>query len=180
MAKPAVFLDRDGVLNHVVLRDGKSYPPPSVDELTLISSSIKACQQLSQAGFLLVGATNQPDVATGKATRDQVEAINTIVRDAMGLQEMRVCYHQDSDDCQCRKPKPGLLLDAARDLDIDLSKSIMVGDRWKDVDAGYAAGCRTVFIDQGYTEKRPTVMDFTAPDLLSAVAWILEAQQECQ
>ncbi len=175
MPGKAVFLDRDGVLNDVVLRDGRPHPPESIAELKIIQSSVLACKMLTDAGLVLVGVTNQPDVARGQTTREQVEAINEVVCEEMNLREMRVCFHDDNDNCHCRKPKPGLLIEAARDFDIDLANSIMVGDRWKDVEAGVSAKCRTVFINRNYAEKRPGAVDHTAPDLLSAVPWILHA-----
>jgi D-glycero-D-manno-heptose 1,7-bisphosphate phosphatase len=174
MSVPAVFLDRDGVLNHVVLRDGKPYAPAFAKDLNVVRSAIPACAQLSAAGYVLVGVTNQPDVSRGTTTREQVDAINDMLVQSMGLKGIRVCFHDDSDDCYCRKPKPGLLLEAARDFDIDLANSIMVGDRWKDMEAGIDAGCRTVFIDQNYAEQRPATFDFSAPDLQGAVAWIID------
>jgi len=137
----------------------------------------EACRILARAGFLLIGATNQPDVARGTTTWETVNAINGNLTQALGLDDMRVCGHDDADRCACRKPKPGLLLEAARDFDIDLVSSIMVGDRWKDVAAGQAAGCRTVFVDYGYDEKRPENPDLSCAGLLDAVPWIVEGRQ---
>jgi len=172
MAHKAVFLDRDGVLNKSTVRNGRPYPPSSVDKLELFETSIQACQLLAEAGYLLIGVTNQPDIARGKTPKHVIEQINMAVKEAMGLDDLRVCPHDDEDNCSCRKPKPGMLCDAARSFDIDLSSSIMVGDRWKDIDAGIAAGCRTVFIDYGYDEAGPRRVDHVCPSLLDATPWI--------
>jgi D-glycero-D-manno-heptose 1,7-bisphosphate phosphatase len=108
-------------------------------------------------------------------TRQSVEEINDFLRSRIGLDDVRVCYHDDADGCDCRKPKPGLLLAAARDLTIDLSRSFVVGDRWRDIEAGRRAGCRTILINHGYAETRPSGMDFETYSLLSAVTWILSS-----
>jgi D-glycero-D-manno-heptose 1,7-bisphosphate phosphatase len=169
----AVFLDRDGVLNRAVVRGGRPFPPRSVDELEILPGVVEALHQLRAAGFLLIVATNQPDVARGTQKREVVEAMNHHLMAALPLSEIRVCY-EDGDDCPRRKPNPGLLLEASKEYGIDRSASFMVGDRWRDVEAGRRAGCRTLFLDLGYAERRPDPpADHTAPDLPAGVAWIL-------
>ncbi len=154
--KPAVFLDRDGVLNRAMVRDGKPYPPGSVAEMEILPGVGEALSSLRNAGFVNIVVTNQPDVGTGKQNREVVEAMHRRLKNELALDDIRVCYHTDADVCDCRKPRPGMLLQAAHDLDIDLGRSFMVGDRWRDVAAGRAAGCATTFfIDYGYSEKRP-------------------------
>jgi D-glycero-D-manno-heptose 1,7-bisphosphate phosphatase len=170
----AVFLDRDGVLNEAIVKDGKPYPPQSVPELQICRGAPEACADLKRAGFLLVVVTNQPDVARGTQERGIVEAMNRRLARAIDIDEFRVCYHDDAQACECRKPKPGLLLAAARKWSIDLHDSFMLGDRWRDIDAGIAAGCRTVFIDRGYHEGKIIRSNFTASSLREAVDWILK------
>jgi len=176
VARRAVFLDRDGVLNGTVVRDGRPRPPVSVSHVEVLAGVETACRQLADAGYHLIGATNQPEIARGTITRQSVEDINLVLIELLGLDDLRVCPHDDADACRCRKPKPGLLLDAARDFDIDLVSSIMVGDRWKDVAAGEAAGCRTVFIDHGYDEQRPENPGLTCARLIDAVPWIVKGE----
>ncbi|MEO8702109.1 MAG: HAD family hydrolase [Kofleriaceae bacterium] len=171
--KPAVFLDRDGVINAAVLREGKPYPPTGVEEVVILPGVDGALANLRRAGYVLVVVTNQPDVARGTQRREIVDAIHAHLQTALPLDAVYVCCHDDADRCACRKPLPGLLLDAARDLDLDLAASVMVGDRWRDIEAGAAAGCRTVFVDCGYAERRPTVFDAKVPSLAHAAAWIL-------
>jgi D-glycero-D-manno-heptose 1,7-bisphosphate phosphatase len=151
----AVFLDRDGVLNRAFVREGKPYPPDSLAELEILPGVAETLERLRGAGFLNVVVTNQPDVATGKQRRQVVEAMNRQLFERLAVDAVKVCYHTDADGCACRKPKPGMLVEAAAELGIDLGKSFMVGDRWRDVAAGQAAGCLAFFIDRGYTEKRP-------------------------
>ncbi len=171
--KRAVFVDRDGVLNRAVVRDGRPYPPSTLESLEILPGVAEAVQRLCDAGFLVIGATNQPDVARGTQRREVVEAMNARLSAEMPITDILVCY-EDGDDSPRRKPNPGLLLEAAETYGIDLSASFMIGDRWRDVEAGRRAGCRTVFIDLGYSERKPDPpADHTAVDLPAAAAWIL-------
>ena len=152
----AVFLDRDGVINRAIVRDGKPYPPSSVDELEVLPGVAEALARLHDAGYRLVVVTNQPDVTRGTRTKQAVEDIHeALVRSGLAVDAFRVCYHDDIDQCGCRKPAPGLLLEAAREEGIDLNASFMIGDRWRDIEAGQRAGCKAIFIDYGYTERKP-------------------------
>jgi len=170
----AVFLDRDGVLNRALVRDGKPYPPASVDAMVLLPGVPEALADLKRAGFLLVVVTNQPDVARGAQSRDAVEAIHARLLAELPLDEVLCCYHDDADACDCRKPLPGLLLQAAERRSIDLPASFMVGDRWRDIDAGDSAGCRTVLIDYSYRERSPVrEPDARVASLREAASWIL-------
>ena len=174
-ARRAVFLDRDGVINRALERDCKPYPPRNLDEFEILPQVSAACAKLKQAGFLLVVVTNQPDVGRGTLQKEIVEAIHAEMCRRLPIDRVEVCYHpgKGQSDCDCRKPKPGMLLRAARELGIDLVQSWMVGDRWRDIDCGHAAGCRTIFIDHGYTEALKQQPDFRAKTLLEAVEIIL-------
>lgn len=175
LIRPAVFLDRDGVLNRAVVRNGRPHPPPSIDELEVLPGTREALDRLREAGFELVVVTNQPDVARGAQTRAAVDAINAELGKRLSLHDFRVCYHDDCSHCDCRKPAAGLLLAAAHDRHLDLASSFMVGDRWRDVEAGRRAGCRTVLIDYHYAESMSVEPDVRVPDLAHAVSWILGA-----
>jgi D-glycero-D-manno-heptose 1,7-bisphosphate phosphatase len=177
-AKRAVFLDRDGVINRAVVREGKPYPPARLEELELLPGVREALASLQAAGYLLIVVTNQPDVARGKQAREEVERMHAWLGQALPVDEFRVCYHDDSAGCSCRKPKPGLLVEAARAHGVDLAASWMVGDRWRDIDAGRAAGCRTVWIDCQYRERGPEQPpDIRASSLPEAAAAILGASR---
>lgn len=171
--KRAVFLDRDGVINQAVVRDGKPYPPADISELEILPGVEDALLKLGRAGYLLIVVTNQPDVARGTTTKEAVEEINDFLASRLPLDDFRTCYHDSADRCGCRKPQPGALLSAARMHGIDLEKSFMVGDRWRDVEAGQRAGCRTCFIDYGYGEKQPENVDFRVASLFEAAQIIL-------
>jgi D-glycero-D-manno-heptose 1,7-bisphosphate phosphatase len=171
--RKAVFLDRDGVLNKAVVRGGRPFPPASVEEVELVPGAAETCAALHAAGALLFCVTNQPDVARGTARREDVAAINHHLQRKLGLDDVVTCYHDDKDGCDCRKPRPGMLIDLAMRHAVELEGSVMVGDRWRDVEAGKRAGCRTVFIDCGYNEDRPDMADFEAASLADALPWIL-------
>lgn len=169
--KPAAFLDRDGVINRPVVRDGKPYPPASVDELDILPDVPGALARLKAAGYALVVVTNQPDIARGTAARGTVEAIHDRLRALLPLDEIRMCPHDDPDGCPCRKPKPGLLTQSPV---YDLRASLLVGDRWRDIAAGRAAGCgATVLIDYRYDEAMPQEPDARVGSLAEAVEWWL-------
>lgn len=179
MSKRAVFLDRDGVINRSVVRDGLPFAASTLSEFEIFPEVPAACRQLKQAGFLLIVVTNQPDVGRGTVKKETVEAIHAEMRRQLPIDRVEVCYHpgHGASNCDCRKPKPGLLLTAAREFEIDLTKSWMVGDRWRDIDCGHAAGCRTIFIDRSYAEGLKQVPDFRARDLAQAAEIILRESQ---
>jgi len=161
------------VLNKAVVKDGKPYPPVNLEQMQILEGVEQAVKQLKEAGFQLVVVTNQPDVARGTSSKEEVEQINRFLAERLGIDEFRTCYHDSKDGCNCRKPLPGAILDSAKSRGIDLSHSFMVGDRWRDVEAGEAAGVKTVFIDYGYDEKQPIAYDLKASSLLDAVPFIL-------
>jgi D-sedoheptulose 7-phosphate isomerase len=174
--RPAVFLDRDGVINRTVVRDGKPFPPSSVKELELLPGVASSLHDLKAHGFNLFVITNQPDIARGTQSRAAVEGIHQALASSLPIDGIFVCYHDDADDCACRKPKPGLLLEAQRLHNIDLSRSFVVGDRWRDIDAGHNAGCKTVLIDYGYREQPPAQPpEATVRSLREAADWIISS-----
>jgi D-glycero-D-manno-heptose 1,7-bisphosphate phosphatase len=161
------------VVNRALIRDGKPYPPANLEELEVLPGVEEALTRLKVPGFYLVVVSNQPDVARGAVHRDVVDAIDKRLMELLPLDEMRVCYHDDRDFCSCRKPHPGMLVDTANEHDLDLAGSYMVGDRWRDVEAGRRAGCKTIFIDYGYSEKQPMQFDFRVKSLTQAADIIL-------
>lgn len=169
----AVFLDRDGVINQAVVREGKPYPPKNIHELCILPGVLETLNKLRDANYFLIVVTNQPDVARGSVSRGDVEFINQHLASKLPLDQFKTCYHDDIDNCCCRKPLPGALFDAAKSYQIDLTKSFMVGDRWRDIEAGKKAGCKTIFIDYDYKEQKPSTPDYIVPSLLEAGKIIL-------
>ncbi|MBI3563084.1 MAG: HAD family hydrolase [Gammaproteobacteria bacterium] len=168
----AVFLDRDGVLNRSIVREGRPYPPSSVTEVEILPGAVKAMQCLKDAGFVLIVVSNQPDVARGITSMKIVESINAYLLKSLPVDRFIMCYHDSEDNCDCRKPKPGMLFSGAKEFNIDMELSYMVGDRWRDIEAGINAKCKTIFIDYRYDEKQPESVDYKVGSLLDAVAII--------
>ncbi len=171
----AVFLDRDGVIIRTDVLDGKPYAITSLEALEVLPGAADAIQRLRDAGFMIIVVSNQPDVAAGKVTRDVVEAVNAELMEKLAIDEIKVCYDSAA---PCYKPRPGMLLEAAREHDITLDRSYMVGDRWRDIGAGKAAGCMTVFIDKGYSEQAPENPDNVVQNLAEAADLILALENK--
>lgn len=175
-SRRAVFLDRDGVINRALVREGKPYAPRSLLELEILPGVPEGLASLRKAGFLNIVVTNQPDVGAGKVPHDVVAAIHDRLLKDLPLDAVKACYHVEADECDCRKPKPGMLLDAAREFDVHLEASAVVGDRWRDVAAGQRAGCRCFFVDYGYQEKRPEQPFIAVHSLAAAATLILKSE----
>ena len=164
----AVFLDRDGVINEALVIGGKPYPPPSLAEFEIRPKVKEGLEILSDAGYLNIVVTNQPDVRTGKQSREVVDSFHAKLKKELPIHDVFVCFHIDQDNCDCRKPKPGMLLEAARQWSVDMSLSHMVGDRWKDIEAGKSAGCTTYWLPGGYIEPAPESSDYVVDSLFDA------------
>ena len=174
--RAAVFFDRDGVINRAVVRDGKPFPPSGVDDFELLPEVASSLAALKAHGFALYVITNQPDVSRGTQTREAIENIHQALLSSLPIDDIFVCYHDDKDECACRKPLPGLLLEARSKHNIDLARSFVVGDRWRDIDAGHNAGCKTVLIDYGYRERAPArPPEAIVRSLREAADWIISS-----
>ena len=169
----AVFLDRDGVINKSLFTDGLPEPPKNLKSLEILSGVETALKELKQKGFLLIVVTNQPDVSRGTTSIQEVRLINRFLSNRLPIDKFYVCAHDEKDFCACRKPKPGMLLDAAKRFQIDTKSSYLVGDRWRDIEAGQAVGCDCYFIDYGYPENPPQKPYKTVYSLLEASRYIL-------
>jgi D-glycero-D-manno-heptose 1,7-bisphosphate phosphatase len=172
----AIFLDRDGVINANLERNGKPVAPTSLAEFRILPGVEDAARRFKQAGFLLVIVTNQPDVAAGLTSKAMVEEMHDEIRRRLPIDDIMVCFHVDGDNCSCRKPKPGMILGAAAKHGIDLASSYIVGDRWRDVQAGRAAGCCTIFVDYGYPQDRPAEPDKVVKSLAEATEFVLKRE----
>ncbi len=169
----AVFLDRDGVLSRPLIRARKSYAPRLLRDFKLVPNAAESVRRLKDAGFLVVVVTNQPDIGSGHVGAEVVEQMHDRLRERVAVDAILMCPHSQTDGCECRKPGPGMLLAAAKQYRIDLSRSYMVGDRPSDISAGRSAGCRTVFIDRRYAEGGAPDANFQVRSLQAAVTQIL-------
>lgn len=164
----AVFLDRDGVINKIYSDEGIPKPPSSVEELIILPGVPEAINLFNMHGFVTVVVTNQPDIARNKTSIDTVNAINRQINRLVGIEHFYICPHDDIQQCICRKPKPGLINAAAKDLNLNLQESFLVGDRWKDIAAGQAVGIKSFFIENSYPEQRPEMPFVGVTSLLDA------------
>jgi D-glycero-D-manno-heptose 1,7-bisphosphate phosphatase len=169
----AVFLDRDGVINRAVVKNGRPYPPSSLATLEILPGVKDSLDDLHKAGYLLFVITNQPDVARGTTSRSVVDEIHEFILANFPILQIKSCFHDDADRCNCRKPKTGSIISLAIEYNLNLSDCYMIGDRWRDVDAGMSAGCKTIYIDYQYDEKQPTDTNFTVKSLFEASKIIL-------
>jgi D-glycero-D-manno-heptose 1,7-bisphosphate phosphatase len=164
--KAAIFLDRDGTLNKSIWRNGKPTPPYSYSEVELISGTQEAISKLRKLNYIPVIITNQPDVSRGKVSVEEVIRINDVICEMLEIDYLYMCAHDDKDSCECRKPKPGMIRKAAVDLELTLNQSILIGDRWRDIHAGQAAGCKSYLIEYDYDEPKPNPPYETVSSLL--------------
>lgn len=177
MRNKALFLDRDGIINKAYVREGKPFPPYNLEELVLLAGVKEALQVSKEMGFLNIIVTNQPDIATGKQSLEMMEKIHTFIIQRILIDDIFVCLHTDFDKCSCRKPLPGMLLSAKEKWQIDFSKSFLVGDRWKDIEAAQAVGCESFFVDYNYNERVPSAPYHRVTSLGEAVKKIRELKQ---
>ncbi len=170
----AVFLDRDGVLNRALVRNGQPFPPVPPSDHEIVPDTA-ALGELKALGCLLLVVTNKPDVARGTQTREIVDAIHDRLKAVVPVDDIFVCYHTDGDQCDCRNREPGLIFRAGEKYGIDLVDSYLIGDRWRDIEAGERAGCKTVLIAHGYLEPGPRLGPaMRVPSLRAAADWIVE------
>lgn len=174
----AVFLDRDGVVNKAIIRNGKPCSPMTLNEMIIVPGAAELLGALRAKGFKLVVVTNQPDVARGNIARSTVDTMNRYLCSVLPLDAVEVCDHDSADNCDCRKPKPGMLIRAALQNAIELKSSFMMGDRWSDIEAGRRANCRTILIGDGYAEQQMSQPDTVVPSLREAIAWILQTSEQ--
>jgi D-glycero-D-manno-heptose 1,7-bisphosphate phosphatase len=169
----AVFLDRDGVLNRAKIILNKPYPPSTMEEMEILSGVHESIQLLKHAGFKLIVITNQPDVARGTADIELVNTMNNYILNELGIDEIKCCFHDDSENCLCRKPKPGMVYEAEKRWNIDLSISYLIGDRWRDIETAKNCNLTSILIDYQYDEKKVNA-DFECTNFEEAVNFILK------
>jgi D-glycero-D-manno-heptose 1,7-bisphosphate phosphatase len=169
----AIFLDRDGVLNKAIIINGKPYPPSTVDELEIPKDVYEGIELLKHSGYKLIVITNQPDVARGTTTIEKVDKINDAIVKHLQIDQVISCFHDDCDNCSCRKPKTGMILEAVKKWNIDLSFSYLIGDRWRDIQTAKNVGLSSILINYDYDEKKINA-DFECSNFEEAANFILK------
>ena len=174
MQTKAVFIDRDGVLNKSKVINKKPYAPSTLEEFCILPDTVEPLIELKTENYILAVVTNQPDVGNGFLEKEVVEEMHQQLIDRLPIDIIKVCYHHQLEDCECRKPKPGMLIEIANEFNVDLQHSYMIGDRKSDIEAGIAVGCKTIFIDNGYDKsERPIFTDKSAGNLVESAEYIL-------
>ena len=164
----AIFLDRDGIINKPIVRDNKPYPPQSLKELEFVEGIEDFLAKMKVFGYYLFIVTNQPDVARGTQKKEVIEEIHKYILDNLDIDKIYVCYHDNQDKCNCRKPKNGMILQAQKEFDLDLSQCWMIGDRSSDITCGEISGCRTIFYQYNYEESSFSIPDYIIENISQA------------
>jgi D-glycero-D-manno-heptose 1,7-bisphosphate phosphatase len=160
----AIFLDRDGILNKAIVINKKPKSPKNLSELVL-NKSLKKFLLDAKKSYYLICVTNQPEVGRKKFSKTEIKKINNFIKVFFNLDDIFTCYHEKDNICNCRKPKIGLLLKSKKKYNINLKKSIVIGDRWKDIAMGKKAGCKTIFVDYNYNENLKDRPDVTVNNI---------------
>jgi D-glycero-D-manno-heptose 1,7-bisphosphate phosphatase len=168
----AVFFDRDGVVNKIILRDGKPFSPRTLEEFIFAEGIQKTVSVLKRNGYKAILVSNQPDIARGHVTQDVLDQMTRRLSQEILFDDVFICPHDDDDHCACRKPKPGMILEAAAKWKIDLRGSYLIGDTWKDMEAGKTGGCKTILLDAVYNQDVRS--DFRVKSLTEVVGIILK------
>lgn len=169
MENKAIFIDRDGVINKVITRNEKPSSPWKLEEFEILPDVKECLEAFKRMGFLNIVFTNQPDISRGFLKMEDLEKMHKIILETLPVDEIKFCPHDNKDNCSCRKPKPGLILEAVKKWSIDLEKSYVVGDGWKDIGAGKAAGCKTFLLRREYNKDYQKDYDFEVDNLKKTV-----------
>lgn len=168
----AVFLDRDGVVLRGKIHNGKLYAINNIEKV-FFYPKVKQSIDLLKKSFKVFIITNQPDIGNNKVTYEEVKKVNQLIINKLKIDKIYMCPHSKNIRCKCRKPNPYFILKAAKDYNIDLKKSYMVGDRGSDILSGYKAGCKSIFINRKYKESKPLLQIKTVYSLNEATRFIL-------
>ena len=179
MKRQAIFLDRDGVINKATFVNGKHRSPLVLEELEIFKDAKRSIRKLRKLGFLIFIVTNQPEISRGNLRREESDAINAAIDKEIEPDEIVACPHDDSDGCSCRKPLPGMITGLISRYMLDPTRCYLVGDRLKDIEAGQAAGVKSIQIDRGYPEGLSTARLSSAKSLSGAVR-IIRKMERCE
>lgn len=146
----AIFWDRDGVINEVTVLDGKPYSPRKFADFKLTEEIVNCLKKTKELKYKNIVVTNQPDINRGLMSIDELNKMHDLLIKELSIDEVNVCPHDNKDGCNCRKPAPGLIINSATKNNIDLSKSYVIGDTMRDIEAGRAAGCKTILLVRDY------------------------------
>jgi D-glycero-D-manno-heptose 1,7-bisphosphate phosphatase len=176
--KRAVFIERDAILNEVRVGPKHQLTPVTLEEFKVILSAKAPLQKLKEAGFILIATTNQPGLSRGYQSRRELDRMHDLLRRTFPLDDLMVCPHDESDHCPCRKPRPGLLIEAAFKWHLNLEHSFVISDKWQDAEAARTAGCTSLLIKSPWVGQ--VHHDFLLPDFASIVEKILRIKHHVE
>lgn len=166
----AVFFDRDGVLNHLVQRDGSYYSPKKFEDFRIVNEAKEVVNRVQAMGFLAIVISNQPDISRGKLKQSELDKMTDLLFKKLNVDDIFYCTHDDNNDTGCRKPAPGLFFTAQKKYNIDFNKSFMIGDTWKDVEAAKTAGISMILLDNNYNQDLEDVIGVKSlPEIVSLI-----------
>jgi D-glycero-D-manno-heptose 1,7-bisphosphate phosphatase len=171
--KAAIFLERDGILNLCRVERGQQYTPRTLDEFKVNPDALEPLQRLKAAGFLLLATTNQPGISRGYLSRRELDLMHIVLRKKLPLDDLFMCTHDEMDHCNCRKPHPGLIREAAFKHKLDLDRCFVVSDKWQDAQCAHNAGCTSILLDSPWIGKGHH--DFVLPNLDAIVTKVLQS-----
>ena len=169
--KQGIFIERDGILNQVRVDRQHQVSPLTLEEFQVNQGMAPLLSKLKAGGLVLIATTNQPGLSRGYQSRRELDRMHDLLRRTLPLDDILVCPHDETDRCPCRKPKPGLLVEAAFKWHLDLDRSFVVSDKWQDAEAARAAGCISLLLQSAWVGD--VHHDFVLPDVEAIVDKIL-------
>jgi D-glycero-D-manno-heptose 1,7-bisphosphate phosphatase len=176
--KRAVFVERDAILNEVRTGPKNQITPLTLEEFRVNQKAVEPMRRLKAVGFVLIGTTNQPGLSRGYQSRRELDRMHDLLRRTFPLDDLLVCPHDETDHCPCRKPRPGLLIEAAFKWHLNLDHSFVISDKWQDAEAARTAGCTSLLLKSPWVGQ--VHHDFLLPDLEAIVDKILRLKQQVE
>src|SRR2546425_1474666 len=176
--KRAVFIERDGILNEVGVGPKNPIVPLTLEEFRIKKEAEPSLKKLKKAGFVLIVTSNQPGLSRGYQSRRELDRMHDLVKRCFPIDDLMICPHDESDHCPCRKPRPGLLIEAAFKWHLNLDHSFVISDKWQDAEAARTAGCTSLLLKSPYVGQ--VHHDFVLSDLETIVEKILRLKQHVE
>jgi D-glycero-D-manno-heptose 1,7-bisphosphate phosphatase len=176
--KKAVFIERDGILNEVRPGPKHQIVPLTLEEFKVRQEVVEPLRRLKQVGFVLIVTSNQPGLSRGYQSRRELDRMHDIVRRIFPVDDIMVCPHDEADHCPCRKPRPGLLIEAAFKWHLNLDHSFVISDKWQDAEAARTAGCTSLLLKSPWVGQ--VHRDFVLPDIDAIAHKILHLKQQVE
>ena len=176
--KRAVFIERDGILNEVRTGPKQQITPIGLEDFKILTSVSEALKKLKAVGYVVIATTNQPGLSRGYQSRRELDRMHELLRGNLPLDDIMVCPHDEADHCPCRKPRSGLLVEAAFKWHLNLDHSFVVSDKWQDAEAARTAGCTSLLVQSPWVGN--VHHDFVLNDIDAIAEKILSLKQQVE